>query len=282
MFRKFFGRREAQVMPNSELQIKRLEMLLDTLVTSRNIKQQAAPHEVQYFQDYVFLDKALEIMKREGAANVGALTPAAQRELYFVMFAVFSKDGKSQESIDWATPQEQNQVEIYREMMREKKRRRDEAYSVNSAPASDHLSVPDGKLLRWLKSQKRDPKLWHSIVQNAFRDGDRGAYEWIASQPECDTATALMIFHLFNSFESLEFADESAAAENKHALEFRIAKTICDRYHSGGFKTFDLPFVSMGYEADKSVYAKATEAARSKFGKAPFEVDDAFFEFLES
>ncbi|WP_170385399.1 DUF4274 domain-containing protein [Ruegeria atlantica] len=110
------------------------------------------------------------------------------------------------------------------------------------------ISATDAGFLGWME-EFRDPDFWPVFVKGINHDLDATLpiIEWIVRQPDCDRATAAMIF--------VTFGGDSIVGKNKgdlRAEEERICAYICDRLNDGGYARQELSLSGLGFADDQS------------------------------
>jgi succinate dehydrogenase flavin-adding protein (antitoxin of CptAB toxin-antitoxin module) len=261
----------------------RLVLARDTALMLKAVKKQISSVAADNYKGNIFLDAIAAALVERQTNDVRKLSYNQRRLLAIIAVGCF-ETGESRKNLPSdVTLDELQAVESVRQKVKalESNAKVQRYGSRKNLAVEQILELADGELKSWLVKRGPDPDLWHDVVFLSFRDLDIDAYEWIVNQSKCDAATALMIFHLFNSVESMRFRDENMANESGviDAAKFRIAQTICERWDKKSFESYKLKFWRMGYEIGEDVYSRAVQQAIDRFGSAPFVPAEAFFEY---
>jgi Domain of unknown function (DUF4274) len=94
-------------------------------------------------------------------------------------------------------------------------------------------------MISWL--QGRSPDVWHIVAEYLNWDFAQNVLEWIVSQPQCDLATAALLFWKGAPEYWLKFSNSDAVPRH-HLDDFNFAKNLADRANSGLYARQELAF----------------------------------------
>jgi hypothetical protein len=121
-------------------------------------------------------------------------------------------------------------------------------------------------MVTWL--QQRSPDVWHSVAEHLNWDFAEDVIEWIVSQPQCDLATAALVFWKAGPDHWCQFPNANAVPDFQ-VDNFNFCKSLVDRANSGFYIRRELAFG--GYDSsctiggiDYSLKAEA-ESLRHRF-----------------
>lgn len=135
-------------------------------------------------------------------------------------------------------------------------------------------ATPDEQsLIDWLS--RHSPEERHFVANCINWDYAPNVLNWLISQPDCEKATAKLIFYLGSPDYFLQY--ENADAVDKFSLDnFTLLKTIVDRWNSGLYKRENV--------ADDSICSfypqYLMEQNRYKREKLPWVLSDQFGETI--
>ncbi len=94
-------------------------------------------------------------------------------------------------------------------------------------------------MISWL--QQRSPDVWHIVANRLNWDCSLGVLEWIVTQPQCDLATAALLFWKGEPDDWLKYPSVSVVPPI-HLENFNFIKRLADRANSGLYKRREIAF----------------------------------------
>jgi hypothetical protein len=106
----------------------------------------------------------------------------------------------------------------------------------------EHYDNEQGAMIAWL--QQRSPDVWHVIAGHLNWDFAGDVIEWIVSRPQCDLATAALVFWKAQPDYWLKFPNDEAVPDFQ-VDAFNFCKDLAGRANSGFYTRRELEFVSL-------------------------------------
>jgi Domain of unknown function (DUF4274) len=89
----------------------------------------------------------------------------------------------------------------------------------------------------------RDPDLWHGVADGWNWDHDTRVLSWIASQKNCDQATAQLIFWVGNPYDFLPRHGKPFEVNDYNKPRFEMLKMILQNWRDGFYSRQEIEFV---------------------------------------
>lgn len=100
------------------------------------------------------------------------------------------------------------------------------------------------ELIDWMGDKSPDERHQVAVLYN-WDHGDAPLL-WILGQPDCDRATAFMLFWLSAPSSCLNYATEAEAEMNYAAVAYRVAHRVLDVAKAGGYTRAEIAEASLG------------------------------------
>ncbi|MEO1649861.1 MAG: DUF4274 domain-containing protein [Pseudomonadota bacterium] len=146
---------------------------------------------------------------------------------------------------------------------------------IEHATGSYPPSPVEIETIEWLS--KNGPDEWHGCIQAWNWDMGDSVPAWIASQPDCDAASALIIYWLSNGDAHFDHP-HIVSSENPDDYDegFLLARYVARRFENNGYPRRELYYeddrVKLGYELYLRQLQKFDDVTRLPFqAPEPFE-----------
>jgi hypothetical protein len=142
------------------------------------------------------------------------------------------------------------------------------------------MEESDRILIEWL--ERHGPDEWHCVARSWNWDQGYAVLTWIATQPQCDRATAQHLFLLSSPEYFLQFPTrEDVLQKAGHAIEnFDFTMLVVNRWNSGSYKRSEIATA----ESDNTVrhLERAYRSNEARYaGKLPWAAGHDIFVVLD-
>jgi Domain of unknown function (DUF4274) len=108
---------------------------------------------------------------------------------------------------------------------------------IGSGPKADNARI----VADWLRT-KATTDDWHRTINNHNWDYGTEPLSWIARQPRCEKATALMMFYLARPGQMLDYGSDRGKVPRWQWPEFDLASEVRSRFPAGFYTSATIAF----------------------------------------